>query len=70
MDTFTDNIMKAIKRSIEEVTDKEIEIAKEKLEKKLREQAARIAISISRWVDVQHRDNNIVVTFKNKSKDI
>ena len=61
---FEDRIMIAIRGAIHDCIEDEIEKAKTKLERKLREQAAQITINMAKWVDVQTMNDRIVITYK------
>lgn len=58
------NMELAVQNTIKDIIEDEIEKAKQVLEKKLREKAAQISISMAKWADVQSFTDRIVVTFR------
>lgn len=67
MSVIEQNIRNAIHSSIERILDEEIENAKQLLEKRLKEKAAEISISIAQWAEVHTMRDRIVVEFNTKS---
>lgn len=61
-------VSEAFDAALKEEIDKEVELAKTRLETKLRARAAAMAVSLARQVDISTTSDRIIVTFKVKSE--
>jgi hypothetical protein len=68
-DLFDGALKKAWRQCCDDYVEKEIEKAKENLERVLREKAATYAIQASKHCDIEHLRDRIVITFYDKTKN-
>lgn len=59
-------VSEAFDAALREEIEREVELAKERLETKLRARAAAMAVALAQEVDVSAMTNRVVVTFKTK----
>lgn len=62
--TIADNLLDAIQNSVNEIAEQEIKLAKERIERRVKQDVGAIAIRIAQWTEVKTLGNRLIIEVK------